>query len=208
MAKIPFDIKYRPQIESGEYKVVTSQDYPVQILKWDADNLNTPIFFSYTTKIGEYCTQTSGDDLFIVTPEPELSEFEKALEMFLMNADASEQTFQEDIKKYAGELLVLARKELVEEQYTSDPRKTDLYKLGKAEALKEIEQDPESSYAFKRGVEYGKEEVLKNLPRWKNCDWPIPKIGAHVDNEGRLIFCGRYTPLVELTEKLPGFKED
>ena len=31
----PFDIKYRPQIESGEYKVVTREDRPVEIIKWD-----------------------------------------------------------------------------------------------------------------------------------------------------------------------------
>lgn len=29
MAKIPFDIKYRPQIESREYKVETNDHHPV-----------------------------------------------------------------------------------------------------------------------------------------------------------------------------------
>lgn len=35
MTKIPFNIKYRPQIESGEYKVVTREDRPVEIRIWD-----------------------------------------------------------------------------------------------------------------------------------------------------------------------------
>lgn len=33
--KIPFDIKYRPQIESGEYKVFLKNGNPVRILAWD-----------------------------------------------------------------------------------------------------------------------------------------------------------------------------
>jgi hypothetical protein len=33
--RIPFDIKCRPQIESGEYKVVTGNGEPVEIVKWD-----------------------------------------------------------------------------------------------------------------------------------------------------------------------------
>ena len=34
MTKIPFDIKYRDKIESGEYKVVTRADKPVDIIDW------------------------------------------------------------------------------------------------------------------------------------------------------------------------------
>ena len=35
MTKIPFSISYRPQIVSGEYKVVTREDRAVEIIKWD-----------------------------------------------------------------------------------------------------------------------------------------------------------------------------
>lgn len=35
MKKVPFDIKYRPQIESGEYKVETVSGFHVEILRWD-----------------------------------------------------------------------------------------------------------------------------------------------------------------------------
>ena len=40
MAKIPFNIKYRPQIESGEMKVVTRRGEPVEIVYWDAVGKN------------------------------------------------------------------------------------------------------------------------------------------------------------------------
>ena len=32
---IPFDIKYRPQIESGEMKVQTKEGYPTRKVSWD-----------------------------------------------------------------------------------------------------------------------------------------------------------------------------
>lgn len=36
MQKISFDIKYRPEIESGRYKVETNAGRPVRIICWDA----------------------------------------------------------------------------------------------------------------------------------------------------------------------------
>lgn len=174
--KIPFDIKYRPQIESGEYKVETFSGYPVTIYRWDFnDGKQTSIMGSYVFNdgkeyVGAWNEEGNFDllspndlDLFIITPEPELSKFEKKVYSYCDGKTVGEEL----IKRIAAELLELARKQLVEEQFTSDVTKTSLYKLCKAEALKEIEQDPESSYAFKRGVEYGKEEALKDLPRWK-----------------------------------------
>lgn len=35
MRKIPFEMKYRPEIESGKYKVVTADGRPVRIICWD-----------------------------------------------------------------------------------------------------------------------------------------------------------------------------
>ena len=203
MAKIPFSIDFRPQIESGEYKLETECGRPVSIMDWEwvdrnekkclavkvlmDEGFNIGYLFDYDGKRHSIFPSDSDSDLFIITPELELSEFEKKLSdvvgyaISLSVAEPQKPT-SEFVKEYAAELLALARKELVEEQYTSDPRKTDLYKLGKAEAL-------------------------KDLPRWEKCDWPIPKIGAHVDNSGRLIFCGKYVNVEDL-EKLPGFKED
>lgn len=32
--KIPFDVKFRPQIDSGEYKVETEEGSPARMLCW------------------------------------------------------------------------------------------------------------------------------------------------------------------------------
>lgn len=42
MRKIPFDIRYRQEIQSGEFSVVTRDDRPVTILRWDMKG-NYPI---------------------------------------------------------------------------------------------------------------------------------------------------------------------
>ena len=41
MNKIPFDIKYRDKIESGEYQVITRANKPVDILDWDYKDTKT-----------------------------------------------------------------------------------------------------------------------------------------------------------------------
>lgn len=167
-------------------------------------------------------------DLFIVTPEEELTEFEKQIENLLNLAlpEGHAGTTIENTKRVAADLLAVARKELTinlrkhfEERNQGDTTLQDLlsYKEGfdigkeegKAEALKEIEQDPESSYAFKRGVEYGKEEALNDLPRW--IDDGLPTGSAAIDISG---LCGydfirRRGRLVRISdlEKLPGFND-
>ena len=192
MAKIPFSIKYRPQIESGEYKVVTSQDYPVQILKWDADNLNTPIFFSYMTKIGEYCAQTSGDDLFIITPEPELSEFEiKVREILYADKPEYSACDPESWKRASSELLKLARNEIVKSGY----------------AIVESEHYLEEG---RKNYERGKAEALKDLPRWENVKIPATDIAkVWVDALDTFWLQHKNKKIrVQSLEKLPGFEED
>ena len=82
MAKIPFDIKYRPQIESGEYKVETRDGRAARIICWDLlDRIeqNIVALVQYTPeqeiiisvcKDGEYKgLYGHGYDLFIVTSE-------------------------------------------------------------------------------------------------------------------------------------------
>lgn len=83
MRKIPFDIMYRPQIESGEYKVVSRENKPARIVCWDMKSDHYPIlaliddgakelYKSFTTK-GRYYVEgdESSLDLFII---PELKE--------------------------------------------------------------------------------------------------------------------------------------
>lgn len=87
--KIPFDIKFRPQIESGEYEVVTRSGKPARIVCWDMNDDVYPIVAlvsddsfreranSYTI-LGCYIFDVdSNSDLFLITPdESEESESE------------------------------------------------------------------------------------------------------------------------------------
>ena len=204
MAKIPFNIEFKPQIESGEYKVETRDGRKARIIHWDL-NCTSPIVAVMDEHIdlpGEivdifsvsgraFDDLESPSDLFIITPEPELTEFEKKLSDVIgyaisLSIAEPKKPISEFVKEYSAELLALARKELVEEQYTSDPRKTDLYKLGKAEAL-------------------------KDLPRWSPNDI-YPELndvvtGSIGTNDHFFIHRGRIIH-IESLEKLPGFKED
>ena len=125
--KIQFDIKYRPEIESGKYTLETNGGYRARIICWDMDGDNPIVAL---VKIGdneEMCTlfDTNGhnllnpedgySDLLIVTDEQEeLTEFGKAL------ANAFYKTIgivcmdgmEEEARKFAPQLLNLAKEEL------------------------------------------------------------------------------------------------
>ena len=77
-------------------------------------------------------------DLFIVTPEPELSEFEMAIAKYRPQSDS-----QETIQRIAAELLELATEEL---------KKTFVL----------LHKDD-----YQTAFDLGKAEALKDLPRWK-----------------------------------------
>lgn len=87
--KIPFDIKYRSQIESGKYKITTRANHPVRLICWDANDYGNPIVaisggypIQYTEN-GKTCNEMPWNgvelntDLVIVTDDSELTEFEK-----------------------------------------------------------------------------------------------------------------------------------
>jgi len=78
--KIEFDIKYRPQIESGEYSVVTRDGRTARIVCWDELDSMYPIsaavtrtdgsevFPTYTNE-GKVVANSGHDlDLFIIIP--------------------------------------------------------------------------------------------------------------------------------------------
>lgn len=159
MAKIPFNITYRKQIESGEYKVETSDGYPARIICWDLNAGEYVIAAVLQNESGKDSVETYTDegrfllneecgyDLFIITPEPELSEFEKRLSdvvgyaISLSVAEPQKPT-SEFVKEYAAELLAIAREEL----FANDA------------VLKEYAEVSR---------EEGKAEALNVLPRWK-----------------------------------------
>lgn len=136
--KIPFDIKYRPQIESGEYKVVTRDE------KEDVD-----IFFNSNEFVafidGKYDWHYDGNgkwqkgkdsdyDLFIITPEPELTEFEEKVKELIGSyphaTRENEGSLIYEVRKAAKELLELAKKEICNVGL-------DQYWKGREDAIKE-----------------------------------------------------------------------
>ena len=128
MGRIQFNIKYRPQIESGEYTVKTRSGNPVRIICWDRNSC-TPICalitrdsgpedYVWTDKEGRNTKSGYYDDLFIITPDPDLSEFEKACAQLYEEGCADgvsgEKLDNAALKESIAEILRLARKELKE----------------------------------------------------------------------------------------------
>lgn len=116
--KIPFDVKYRPQIESGEYKVETKDGKPVRIICWDKKSEKKYGYHivgliefgpqheesTYYTIDGKGRLKDKEPDLFIITPEPELTKFEQEVYKITTN--------KVHFKEEANKLLELAKKEL------------------------------------------------------------------------------------------------
>ncbi len=211
MAKIPFSIEHREKIESGEYKVETKNGRPIRVLAWDLP-CDFPIATAEFTEDNRVIVESYSVDgwvgygekennLVIVTPEPELSEFEKAFDRIaeLYHSDKNPDEVA-CCKEYAAKLLSIARKQL------------------QPEIDAEIEK---AAYKTSDDVQYrkGREEALKDLPRWR--EW---ENGAAGNNEGHPIAlvsgaCGiRFVSVLGVTgekyimlddlKKLPGFKED
>ena len=137
MAKIPFSIDYRPQIESGEYKVETRDGRPVKIIYWEAKG-PAPIIGLFMTDDGSETTTEvhpngrwsadesyeSFDDLFIVTPGKEMTDFEKKLWEVLKSEGSPigpiekfTNVDEEVFHSYAAELLALAREQFIKDGY-------------------------------------------------------------------------------------------
>lgn len=170
MAKIPFDIEFRPQIESGEYKVETRDGKPARILCWD----KVDEFGQYIVALVQYTpehenmisvcedgiykgTYGHGYDLFIITPEPELSEFEKAVGAEIFDTPFNAEQVKV-IREESMKLLSLAKDEIYSH-----------------ESLVE--------YAKKAKAD-GKAEALKDLPRWKKAT------GKERFNERMIVLAG------------------
>jgi len=139
MKKIPFDIKYRPEIESGKYVVETREGSPVTILEWDEfiHGMAHMILGRYEGKIEFWnfngrINRVGSDcnlDLFIRSNTPELTEFEESIRICVTKhltthikdcngREISSTVFidNDTAKELATELLELAKKELCKKE--------------------------------------------------------------------------------------------
>lgn len=202
--KTPFTLE--AWLKDTSQKVVDKDGRPVRIICTDADGLS-PIIGLLDNKTPLPCGKDGrppyigggGGTLFIVTPEQELSEFEKAcMKLYNEGRDdglSGDKLSNESVKESASELLAIARAEI----FANDAVLKEFAEISK---------------------ERGKAEAMKDLPRWRKWEngacgngrgipLAIVKRGLNgyelVDALG--IQGEQYIMLSDL-EKLPGFKED
>ena len=140
-------------------------------------------------------------------PEEEMSEFEKALEVFLMNADSSEETFHEEVKKHAAKLLALARDQFIKDGYVLEKKAFHdaVEKVGQ-EVMKEVSDKVDIEEAIRLGYEKGKADALKDLPRWID-NWDSLRPYKDISGLQYIVLNGKAMNVSDLS-KLPRFKED
>lgn len=156
-------------------------------------------------------------DLFIVTPEPELTKFELQLLDWLSSDTCGEipmEKMKECVKVRASELLDLVKKELVDDmQLQFNEAYYRGRKDGKAEALKDLPrcEDIKTGDRVLIYCKSTRDEALKHI--YDNQEgkvlhiWDLkrnPWGNIHVKIEGG--YSNGF--LLEELEKLPGFKED
>ena len=231
-----FDIKYRSQIESGEYKVETRDGRIAKIIYWEAHHC-MPIIILIQSDVDNgteiplqlykngkfYPKGDSNFDLFIITPEEEMTEWEKAICRVLRDAQfiprdkdgiANIHDIDEFIKNRSEELLVIAKEEC-KKQIENDYREIiyGAYKKGMDEALKDLEETGKvHCKSYDKGYEDGMKEALKDLPRWGDIRnfqyaWKSQEETFYDRDLGQLFHKGKKLFISDL-EKLPGFKKD
>ncbi len=130
--KIPFDIKYKNDIETGKYKLVTREQCGtenIKILDWNAPG-KQPIIGYYINDIGNSIPLTwavdgsfygTGEhncrDLFIEVPDPELNEFEKKVKQVMKESQSlvGDEIDIRYIKEVSAKLYEVARKQVHKE---------------------------------------------------------------------------------------------
>lgn len=147
MKKIPFDLT--KWLSDKSQKVVTRDDCPVEILKWDYNgryDATKPVLciiqrdgYDLCRSVGAdgmlYYSHESCDDLFFVTEdEPELTEFEESFAAMVDSwCEGSGKVYDHinGMKDDAARLLSIARKQIEAERLADDSKTMDLPKWKK-----------------------------------------------------------------------------
>ena len=181
--KIPFDIKYRPQIESGKVQVVTRDDRPVRIICWDAkrkpysmvalvDNgdgdIENETIATYTQN-GFYQLNESHTEFdLLLLVDDGLTDFQSLLAECIMEVQRNVVDPLVHAEVWSDTLMEEARKELAADK--DNPIYQAGVEAGKAEALKDLDEK-EGVFAsivkdaYNTGVRAGKIEALKEVEK-------------------------------------------
>lgn len=186
--KIPFDIKYKQDILDGKVKVVTRNNEPVRILAWDmkVSDRNDVVALVTCSTGNEHCrlyysdgkpVSTGSHSLFILTPDPEPTEFEKCFIREIEEVHgAVVPVDMEAVKESCGKLLELAKKEIAVHYKVSSNYDGFAYAMGR-------------------------EEALKGLPKWMKCE---NKIADNYASDNGWLYKTHYKiKMEELWNKLP-----
>lgn len=224
MSKIPFTLdawlKYKSQ------KVETRNGRPAHYIGLNRAGWQVFEVFrkngtsEYRTYHDSYLYSGPGEstfDLFIVTPEPELSEFEKVVSEFAK--EVMGYTFQgvAGLRNCARQLMIAAREQLIQDGYVVEKKAFhDAVKKVDPEVMKEVSESVDAmNEALRFEYEKGRAEALKDLPRWKEYttagmqkrELSLTLYSGVYEVSDLFIGRGLYIPISDL-EKLPGFKED
>lgn len=130
--KKPFNIGYRPKIESGEYKVETRDGRAVRIVCWDMKAPATLIGCVERNEDGDeehllwhkdgihkrdtnHKPIAGKNDLFVVSDEPELSKMEEEIILAISDYELNKEdcfTEIDSARKHAPRILNAAREEI------------------------------------------------------------------------------------------------
>ena len=152
MARIEFSLDYYKS--HPDCKVETGRGEKVSILKTDMKGVypilaiieyapDHEYYDSFTLEGKNSKTlEDSNNDLFIVTDEPELTEFEEQVKSCMFDSREICAIVDEDVKQWAEILLSLAREQLIHEGYVIE-KKTfhDAVSKVEPEAMKEVEEN-------------------------------------------------------------------
>lgn len=120
--KKEFDIKYKPQIESGEYTLKTKNGEDVRVILWPKPESNTN---HIVTKVNDdhmewfdvngHNVKLDGNDLILVIPGPKPTEFEIGMMDYvrLIAESTDSQDFEDITREYAKHLISIAKKMIV-----------------------------------------------------------------------------------------------
>lgn len=205
MAKIPFTLE--AWLKDKSQKVETRSGKNVRIICWDKIGVPIVALVGDADDIVTYNRDgTTGQqmqlpsDLFIITPEPEMTDFEKAVGEAIYGGCDIESVLEsspikQGVKEIASKLLVLAREQFIKDGYIIEKKLFhDAVEKVDPDVMKEVSETIDLSnffteigkkypeVPFGRVIQIGlaaynksKEEALKDMPRWRKCTDCTPK---------------------------------